>query len=191
LNWTTLYHDFLNGRSDAIQAIFSALGLVVTLLGVIYVAINFHQQKKINKAQQELNRLAMEKDRRELFPWFTGAPTKGNNSELPIPGIIYYGLYLKDNKALDATVFKTNNKGEIIERLYLPASVVVPSDDKPFIDNILINYDPANPPKETEFTYLIIFTDQIGRPYYQKLGYNGDKVVLLYPQAGLIKDPYK
>lgn len=179
MNWSGLWSDFLSGKPDAIQAVFSILGFVVTALGVVYVAITFRQQKKINGEQQNLNRLAMEKDRRELFPWFTGDVKSEDIIE--DKKIIKYGLILKDNKAMDVEIFPIKKSGKLESPIYYPSQVVVPKEGKSFVDLEVIEAAPQ-PNSGFEKQYLIYYHDQIGRPYTQDLGHDGYKVVLLYPQ---------
>jgi cbb3-type cytochrome oxidase subunit 3 len=94
MNWSQLITDFSAGKPDAIQAIFSILGFVITLLGTLYVAITFHQQKKINKTQEKLNIIALEKDRRELLPYFIGINLGNYAWDEPIDNETTYELKL-------------------------------------------------------------------------------------------------
>jgi hypothetical protein len=55
----------------------SLISVIITLFGVLYVVKSFNAQKEINEEQRQinldqkkLNQLAMEKDRREIRPYF-------------------------------------------------------------------------------------------------------------------------
>jgi hypothetical protein len=180
MEWNKLWTDFENGKPDAIQAIFSVLTTIITALGAFYVAITFREQRKINREQQNLNRLAAEKDRRELFPWFTGEMK--SQAVVDNVNIIKYGLMLRDNKALEVEIFPITKSGKIKKAIYQPCQVVLPKDNETFVD-LDIKEVGFQPNSGYEKQYLIYFLDQVGRPYTQDLGHNGQKVVLLYPQT--------
>ena len=179
MDWNKLWIDFSNGKPDAIQAIFSILTFIITALGAFYVAITFREQRKINREQQNLNKLATERDRRELFPWFTGELK--SQEVINDINIIRYGLILKDNKALDVEIFPVTKTGKIKKPIYYPSQVVLPKEEESYIDLDIkeVNYQSNS---DFEKQYLIYFLDQVGRPYTQDLGHDGRQVVLLYPQ---------
>lgn len=177
MNWNQLWIDFIKGKPDAIQAIFAFLGFPITTIGIIYVAITFRQQKKINKEQQELNRFAMEKDRREVFAYFV---TIKREVEGQLENEVYCDLFLKDNKVLNVEYFSIYDIDNYSAPFYLPASLIIPDMLNPFSTLKLIRK--AKISGNVVFQYLIYFTDQIGRPYYQKIGVDGDLVVCIYPQ---------
>src|SRR5260221_1447041 len=178
MDWNKLWVDFENGKPDAVQAIFLILTFIVTALGAFYVAMTFREQRRINRGQQNLNKLAMEKDRRELFPWFTGIVR--SQEVVDNVNIIKYGLILKDNKALDVEIFPVAKSGNVKKALYSPSQVVIPKDKDSWVD-LEIKEAESQPNSGFDKQYLIYFHDQVGRPYTQDLGHNGHKVVLLYP----------
>lgn len=175
MNWNDLWDNLLNGKPDTIQAVFSIFGVIITLLGTIYVAITFHQQRKINAVQQNINLLAIEKDRRELFPWFTGVVDRESDTT------VFYNLILKDNKALDVEIIPIDQTGNFLKPKYEVSQVVIPRDNA--FDIVEVKKVNIQPDSTFIKQYLLYYLDQVGRPYTQELGHDGKKVVLLYPQT--------
>lgn len=178
MNWSHLFLDFSNGDTNAIQAIFSILGFGVTLAGTLYVVKTFNQQKQINQSQLDLNRLALEKDKRDLFPMFMGR----NHGQGNVDGFTEYHLILKFNKARDIEIFPISSTGMISPPLYYPCQIAMPDDNKPFL-TINIKVSDYCAPSTFDKQYLLYFTDEVGRPYTQEIGHNADHVVALYPQS--------
>lgn len=84
MHWYTLFENFLKGEPNAIQAIFSMAGFLATIIGIIYISRSFKQQTHIYRQQLNLNRLAIEKHRREVRPNFLITPIVDDK-----PGISY------------------------------------------------------------------------------------------------------
>jgi hypothetical protein len=175
MDWNELWTNFTLGKSDAVQAIVSIASFIATGVGIIYVAKSFRQQKNINLMQNELNRLALEKDKRELFPWFSGRETYLNDFQTE------YKLILKDNKATNVEVFPLDEIGARLNPLYPPSQVVMPDATRGFINLRVTNADQENGAVFRP-QFQIYYEDENGRPYTQDIGHNGNKVVVLYPQ---------
>ncbi|PWK74175.1 hypothetical protein LX99_03976 [Mucilaginibacter oryzae] len=178
MNWNHLFLDFSNGDTNAIQAIFSILSFGVTLAGTLYVVKTFNQQKQINLSQLDLNKLALEKDKRDLLPMFIGK----SHEENQIEGIIEYDLILKYNKARDIEIFPINQRGDFLSPIYYPTQISMPKDDKPFT-TIKIKVADSCPPSSFDKQYLLYYTDEVGRPYTQEIGHDAERAVILYPQS--------
>lgn len=173
MNWCKLWVDFLSGKPDAVQTVFSVLGFLTTLAGTIYVAITFRQQKDINQEQKEINRLAMEKDRRDLMPGFTIKPVEDAHNLKKVSGDVF-ALY---NKALNVEIFEA--KHDLIgKRVYSPLYVAVPEK---VITTLTIDVDPQIPSDVFDTKFVITFTDEVGRKYFQRVGYQLNELRCIYP----------
>ncbi|MBB6109731.1 hypothetical protein SAMN05421821_105149 [Mucilaginibacter lappiensis] len=186
MSWCKVLNDFWAGDVNAIQAVGSIAGVVITLAGTLYVAMTFHQQKKINKAQEKLNFIALEKDRRELLPQFSGLTLGDGTWDGPDLEFTNYQLFLRNNKALDVEIFPISSNGKILGPRYRPSQVVLPEKDFTTL-SIKIATDVA--PSEFNKQYLIYYTDEVNRPYTQDVGHDGHKVVVLYPQK--VEDDFR
>ncbi|MBS1523914.1 MAG: hypothetical protein JST50_23125 [Bacteroidetes bacterium] len=93
-----------------LQLIFSFISLIITFFGVLYVVKTFNSQKEINEEQRQinldqkvLNNLAMEKDRREIRPYFK---LRAINGMLFNPH--YIDLYLDNAIAFEVLIEYTS-----------------------------------------------------------------------------------
>ncbi len=70
MHWSNLISDFKLGKPDAIEALSAFAGVITTFLGTLFIVLSFNAQRRINKEQKDINRLALEKNRREIRPFF-------------------------------------------------------------------------------------------------------------------------
>lgn len=178
MDWTKLWYDFSKGDASAVQAIFSILGFIATVVGILYVVRSFNVQKKINEQQLKLNRLADAKDRREQFAMFIGLEDGFDSAAKTMK----YSIYLYYNRVLDIEIFPISDTGNFKTPIYFPSQTATPSTSKPF------HTFHINPLPEIVHAmgykrlFLLYYTDQVGRPYTQDIGHNGEKCLCLYPQ---------
>lgn len=83
--------------------------VIVTFAGTLYIALSFNEQRKINVQQAEINRLSMERDRREIRPYFKIASER----HYPEDGVYMMNLELTHAFAT-SIMFTYFNKGEYI-----------------------------------------------------------------------------
>ncbi|SEO67615.1 hypothetical protein [Mucilaginibacter sp. OK283] len=162
MSWSTLFNDFLMGKPDAIQAIFSILGFFATITGIIFVVMSFNKQEKINKLQTKINKYSLEKDRRSIRPRFA------LTSEMPDE----YGFRLNNSRALNVLLKEFH--GEENEHCILRVKRDYVEVGEIFHEvQTLVGGNPPDivNPKGKQKQYNIEFEDEDGRLYAQDVYY--------------------
>jgi hypothetical protein len=154
-----------------IQAFCSVLGLIITALGTLYVVKSFREQAKINRQQTEINRLAMEKDRREIRPYFKidkdwGWGHNGNIPEykfsINLSNAPAYNVEIRPNSA-NGEQFQDNKHSPVM----LSTIDLVYTSEFPLNKSFDVLLTPNPNPGHVVSVVIIVFNDEQGRKYRQ------------------------
>jgi hypothetical protein len=172
MKWTQLFQNLINGEPEAIQTILSILGFIVGLIGTVLVVLSFRKQVKINKEQHELNRLSMEKNRREIRPRFKIIDESIKCSN----GMATYQVRLTHAWAFNISVFTKTDGTSDIRSTHREWD----TEDLP------VTYSHLNLMLEPGARYIILqeinFHDEDKRQYHQEIRYNGQTVYITLPE---------
>ncbi|RYZ94187.1 MAG: hypothetical protein EOP47_28310 [Sphingobacteriaceae bacterium] len=177
MNWNQLFNDFLHGRADAIQAVFSMVGFLATLIGIIYISRSFKQQTRIYRQQLDLNRLSIEKHRREVRPNFLviaitqGKP--GLNYSLQLTNAIAVGIIINTHAVDGEIIVSATTKHNAWDTIDGPKKMHYDIDVNTIADN--------------KFTLNTLnFEDEDGRRYEQLVVFRQGEIYSTFPK--LVKD---
>lgn len=162
-------------RADIWGTVSDWIIVLVTAIGTLYIVLSFDEQGKINKQQTELNRLAMEKDRREIRPYFK------IESEKLMP---YADLY-------EVHIALENAPAQSVEITYSTTTDYIANPDISFreeweVGNKLYLRLSSNKDIGSTKAYIGIvdmkFKDEDGRCYMQNINFNGRRFDTTFPK---------
>lgn len=173
MGWSTFFQNIVCGDSSSISAACSLVGLVFTAIGITMVIITFRSQSKINSAQLELNRLLMDKERRDIMPIFT--ILSGSHTQDKTIGAHRFSLILRNAVATDI-IFTTYSRRSSVPGVQKFAILTV---DETIATGM------RNKHSQTELVRLadLDFADDYGRRYVQDVTLDRlDNVSVTYPK---------
>ena len=171
MNWNKLISQFLNGDTNAIQAVFTILGFIVGVAGTFFVARSFRQQTKINAQQYELNRIAGEKHRRAIRPNFQ---VQGISADATLSA---FKLKLTNAIALNITLYKCNALGDETSEIFSRHNAWEPGEESE-----IYQYLSESTVPNTTNIGILKFTDEDGVQYYQCLKYKNAQAYVTFPK---------
>ncbi|MBL4676228.1 MAG: hypothetical protein JKY70_08505 [Mucilaginibacter sp.] len=172
MHWYKLFADFLKGDPNAIQAIFSMAGFTATIIGIIYISRSFKQQTHIYKQQLNLNRLSIEKHRRDVRPNFLIKPVAGKHT-----GMVY-SIILTNAIAVKITIDTFNEQGELLAAFSSKHNAWDVTDDPRIMDLEI----PISSIIKPEFVLnRLLFEDEDGRKYQQNVKYRSGDIYTTFP----------
>ncbi|UKT62898.1 hypothetical protein [Pedobacter mucosus] len=170
MDWNKLISQFLNGDTDAIQAVFTVAGFFVGIVGTFFVARSFSQQTKINLQQYELNRIAGEKHRRVIRPNFQIEPI---NEGLTLIG---FRLKLTNAIALNIRLYSCDAMGNKTSELLSSHNAWEPGEQSkiyPINKEAVLN-------DVNKFAELC-YDDEDGTKYFQELKRRANEIYVTFP----------
>lgn len=174
MNWNKLISQFLNGDTNAIQAVFTIFGFLVGVAGTYFVAKSFRQQTKINAQQYDLNRIAGEKHRRTIRPNFQ---VIGYFQDQLLKG---FELKLTNAIALNIKMFRVDERGNRTLDVINQHNAWEPNDPSAiyFLDQI-------GDVGQAVTVRILQFTDEDENLYLQMIKQKGNEVYATFPQLEL------